>query len=286
MERYPAYAYAYSIDMTDIFYNEIKDRLTHNKNIIIEIVGEPGSGKSYSGSTIALFCNSVMNVPFTIKNFAWTNTDFIESVSTFQKRNTIVKDEQPRAIYGEGSVIEQVTMQDIEEIIRKAQINMVFISPESRSWHSGVHYILQTFDMSYTNRTNTLLVHPSTDHNLTEPIGAIILKHPVDAYPSFKPVLDQYEALKDEFISDATNQTSRAKFFMNLQKKARILANDKNYALQPKKNRKAYLYLKHPALSSQLSQSLVDTLLSMTEIMLSENDDTGNTKGPNKQTIR
>lgn len=270
IELYPAYIEALDNNMTRDFQHECADRMNFNKNLILEIVGETGSGKSYAGDTIGLDLNSYFNKTLLYSNFAFTNTDFLEKMSKFIKENTLIKDEQPRSSFGEGSMIEQIGLQDIEEIVRKAQINIIYISPSSRSFHTGVHYILQTFDLNYKQRTNLLLIHPPQDNLLTNPIGHIIVKHPVDKYPEFAPVLAQYEREKDLFIKDAVNQTTRAKFYINLKKKAELLANDPVYSKLPKKLRTAHIYLKFPNLASKLSKSLLDVVINMSDILLRE----------------
>lgn len=88
--------------MSNFFYDSIVSRLQkENKNFNCFILGEPGSGKSWSGLRLCSDLSKIQNIPFSADNVCFTTKDFLKLV---EKR---MEDKLPRGsciLYDEFAV--------------------------------------------------------------------------------------------------------------------------------------------------------------------------------------
>jgi hypothetical protein len=136
-------------DISQLFYGWITDRIYTKRNIIISIEGYGGLGKSMSALYLATYLQQ-LGMQFSHENIFWTNQSALDWLSTKvnQEKFTFIKDEQVGLEQiGESSMQEQLALSSIEDIIRKPQINAIFVSINLKP-HSH-HFVLESLRINY-----------------------------------------------------------------------------------------------------------------------------------------
>lgn len=267
MYKNPQYLEAFSYDLTFYLLKDIEYRMNNGLNFILEIAGEPGSGKTYLGATLNEQLQKNLGHPgICPENICFKISDAIELNKKYKKKWTIQVDEQKREYFGEGAFRELSGIQDLEDIVRKSQTNFIFISPEPRGYHSGLHFILRTWWIEKETRETYALLFRGSDVSLIEPLGFIKLKLPETQ--TFIKTMEEYENRKDKFIDETKEGTTRENYFKELRRTAEKLSVIKEYPETPTKaNLKALFYLHHPDLIAKYSLEELDTIINMTMVL-------------------
>ena len=194
LELNPYYIKALINNNTNAFFEEIDERIKSNLNIILGIFGGTGSGKSYCALSIAGRMQKQLNTDFDASHVFFSSTAFLKAMSPDIPDNSLyIIDEQPKT-HGAGSQRELANIQNIEEICRKKQLNLIFVSPKPIT-HSQ-HYFLETWDRDYAKKVNRCVLL-TTDYR---PFGWIAIPYPPEQF------LKAYEEAKDLNIRKTLNK--------------------------------------------------------------------------------
>lgn len=197
-------ANAVTNNLTDEFKDEIKVRLEKQSNIILDIWGMQGSGKSYSALSIC----SLFPKYYTF----WNRDDVIQNLKNTEPPCVILLDEVTES-WGLGSFRTSIEYQSLLETLRKRQISFIHCSPMSKFLHL-CHYGLETLYVDIKKEETFCLLY----NREGAPLGFVKIPHPKKVLPV--DVINVYERNKDEFldsvlhIKNADNITSKAKKFL------------------------------------------------------------------------
>ncbi len=137
--------------LTNLLLEDFKFRCRTQLNILIEIYGQQGCGKSLFGQDLANRIGSIYGMPFSMKQNTVADFDILHSIlhnSSF--RSTFIVDEQPVSMYGYGSSRVMRGLKDYEEICRYTMKNIIYISPSQRE-HSS-YYLFKEDQRPSVNR--------------------------------------------------------------------------------------------------------------------------------------
>lgn len=235
-------------NVTKLFLSEIQVRIKLQKNMIISIFGETGSGKSYAGmrigELISYFTYNIFrkSVPFEHdKDVHFGITPFLRRIhelgdNTWNK--TEILDEQ-FVTYGIGSTREQTDLLTLEAVVRKKQLHFIYISPEL--YEHIHHYILEPWDIDYQNNLSRLILYDRTRF----PLGFILLNKPDD------DGLKKYSVKKDTFINTILKGQIQDRYSL-LNDIAMEFSRNKEYISESNSNiRKFMITRKYPFLTGQ-----------------------------------
>lgn len=200
----PEIANAVTNNLTIEFKDEIKARLEKQSNIILDIWGMQGSGKSYSALSISSF--------FPKFYVFWDRNDVIQNLKTVEPPCVILLDEVTET-WGLGSFRTSVEYQTMLETLRKRQISFIHCSPMSKFLHL-CHYGLETLYVDVKKEETFCLLY----NREGAPLGYVKIPHPKRFLPA--DVVFNYEKNKDEFldrvlhVKNADNITNKAKEFL------------------------------------------------------------------------
>lgn len=126
-------------NLTNLFLKDCQFRYNVELNILIEIYGMQGCGKSLFGQDLAHRIAKIYGVPFNMKQHTVADFDILDSIlhnSPF--RSTFIVDEQPLSMFGYGSSRVMRGLKDYEEICRYTMKNIIYIAPTERE-HSSYY---------------------------------------------------------------------------------------------------------------------------------------------------
>jgi len=251
------------------FFGWIQDRLKHGANVILSITGFTGSGKSMTGLRIAekyMNFNDVENLQFDntallgriqkIFHFIDPKKDVLKQVFEYIKKHgvvTFIKDEQ-RGIeaYGIGARREIDALASIEEIVRKFQVNFIYISPELRLHEH--HYYLKVIARNDKLMRNLAIVHSADGI----PLGYIEV-----GFPENKKMVEAYEERKAKFIASNLNLNfiTRYETYINI---AEELVKNKEFMSLPRREKRTYLLLRYGSL---FAKTEIDEIINATQLL-------------------
>lgn len=114
-------------------------RYAHQLNVLIEIYGNQGSGKSLFGQNVAIHLGKIFEMPFNMEQHTLADFDLLDdALHSTPYRTTFVVDEQPKSFYGYGSGRVLNSLKDFEEVCRYTMKNIIYISPSERE-HSSYY---------------------------------------------------------------------------------------------------------------------------------------------------
>lgn len=128
--------------LTKLLFMDYNYRFNSQLNILIEIYGQQGCGKSLFGQDMAFRIGGIYGIPFKMETHTVADFDILDSVlhdSPF--RSTFIVDEQPVSMFGYGSSRVMKGLKDYEEICRYTMKNIIYIAPSERE-HSS-YYIFK-----------------------------------------------------------------------------------------------------------------------------------------------
>jgi hypothetical protein len=230
------------------------DKFAQNRNILMSISGQTGSGKSLMVMTLG-----VKYFPkFTHRNVFFFDQQILDNVDKFPPNTLLVRDENPGgAIFGAGS--QRITSQIglLSEVSRKAGLNLAFIEP-SFSENPIIKVYLETVDFDLNNRITRMAIRDSQTLNY---MGAFYIRVLAEDHPEFVA----YNKHKDAFI----DQVKKGKLGESKQDYDSMVDNllkklDASY--RTKKERKVFIIKEHPSLTN----TEIDILATLLEIRLRE----------------
>lgn len=158
-------------------------------NSVWSVNGESGSGKSM---TVLSLLRLILRKRGVWQLFCFTDKQMLDLANEFGKDIFLVRDEDIKSIYGEGSHRTSMQLETMIETCRKAGLSAVFIQPQELQVGVAKYY-LETVDMDIHNRiTRLALKEPQT----MKVMGAIY----VPVIPESDDDWIEYNKLKDQFI--------------------------------------------------------------------------------------
>ena len=125
--------------ITNLLFADFRFRYNAQLNVLIEIYGGQGSGKSIFGINLGGQLGKIYEMPFNLEAHTLVDFDMLDGVlHNTPFRTTIVVDEQPISFYGIGSNRIMHSLKDYEEICRYTMKNIIYISPTARE-HSSYY---------------------------------------------------------------------------------------------------------------------------------------------------
>lgn len=230
---------------------ELRRRVVRQKNLIISIFGETGSGKSYAGLSMGKLLNEIFkdekNVDGDLYYFFRTQ-DILENLKKMSAGDVVIMDEQVGTT-GSGSHRRRTQLKAVEETLRADQINFIFIAPGVRT-HKH-HFILEMGGIDYENGVSKALVWTKNQDLL----GYITLRKPPEN------IVDEYEEANEKFRESIRKQDTDREG--HIKKKARkMIKNDDLAVCESKKEKLTILADEY----DELTNSEVDKVLNWLEI--------------------
>ncbi len=179
-----AVATALSRDISDLLFEEIEERTKNQSNLLVEIWGEQGSGKSYLALSLSSF--------FPERKVFWRKDDIIQNLSSLKENTCVILDEQV-AEWGLGSFRISLEYETLLETLRKRQISFIHASPTSKIL-SLCHLGIETL---YVDRKKQV-THALLYDRQGSPLGRIQVQHPKTFLGD--EFIQEYEREKDKFL--------------------------------------------------------------------------------------
>lgn len=194
-------------NLTIPFLKDLEYRSQGENHFIIEVLGETGSGKSAGACVI--FLKVLGYERFTIEHISFERKDLIEKVKNdFNKNDGHVLDEQVVGV-GVGSDRELLEQQNLEEITRKAGLNIGFCSPTERT-HGTAHYKLLYIKKDVKKRISFFGILRNMGNMKYLPIGYIGVRIPKEKegrkLTKWGKFWKEYNKNKDKFIERMLKQ--------------------------------------------------------------------------------
>ena len=192
------------------FTEIIKQRLEQNKNALIAVVGETGSGKSYSALRLAEVIDDDFNVA---EKVCFRPNEFMRTVRRAKKYDAIIFDEAGVGIPArEWWSIQNRLLDYVIQTFRSKNLCVIFTTPYLNLIDEHprrlFHYVLETlfidyeaervvlkpFRVIYSSRTKKIyLVYPR--------IKNVVKRRLIVSKPSER-VIKEYEAKKEAYLSE------------------------------------------------------------------------------------
>ncbi|MCP4651534.1 MAG: hypothetical protein GY853_15840 [PVC group bacterium] len=161
-------------DYTESFLKSIQTRIRNQTNIILVIYGEPHSGKSEVGQSIAFNIVESFKEQLELSvriRLGFSTSEFDGILRKLKKGDVAIRDESPKAS-GAGARTIKNNLDNIVEIVRANQNSFIFISPRKVE-ASVVTYYLEVAGKDYDNRKVRCILYDPAHKDGKEPIGRI-----------------------------------------------------------------------------------------------------------------
>jgi hypothetical protein len=123
--------YKLNRDLTDEFTHYIKGKLKAKEQIKLNVKGETRSGKSLTGFKVTYMITNFYEKPFNTERIVCANQkELRQKLNDCEFGEVFQIDENAFANVGEGSFTEQLQLKDINNIIAKKNIHMIYITPQ------------------------------------------------------------------------------------------------------------------------------------------------------------
>lgn len=268
-------------NLTQLFISELQVRIKLQKNVIMSIYGETGSGKSYAGMRIGELISNITLLTFNKRIPFEHDNDVHFGITPFLQRihelgeNTWNKceilDEQ-FVTYGVGSTREQTDLLTLEAVVRKKQLHFIYISPEL--YEHIHHYLIEPWDIDYNNNLSRCILYD----RMRFPLGFILLSKPD------KEGLKKYSIKKDSFIDTILKGQLKDRYSM-IEEISREFIKIPEFVEGKKDLRRLLVMKKYPYLTTQevnLVLTQADHLIS--NMMESEEEYEGEEETHEKET--
>lgn len=227
------------------FFKEVAFRTTGERNLILEVTGPTGSGKSKVAITLAL---EKMKKSLTVDDIAFTTDQLLQQSMKVGKSHVLIKDEQIDQV-GVGSQREGYEQRTLEDTTRKFGLSMIFCSPVTKV-HSTAHYNLEVVCINKRKRLTKVAIIGSGGFYM----GYFIIKVVSDRHPVWR----SYSKKKDEFIDSVLSRSTKR---LSLDDLSLSLKKHKFFsAARTREEQKIVCMKMYPTLTVQEIAMIVDNL--------------------------
>jgi len=188
--RNRSFWYAFKRDKTEELEEFISNRIHDmNANVVMELIGRTGSGKSYAGLTLASFIDPDFSVD---RNVKYHLDDVLNSTKDHPEPICWDLDEVER-VWGLGTWRSHSEWSNYIESIRKKQHSVITCTPERKPLGTTM-YALEPLRISYEHK----LCHCAIADDKQQYLGYVLISHP-DQFIG-KKMVKQYEDIKDTYL--------------------------------------------------------------------------------------
>jgi len=192
----------------------IRARLENNKNALIAIIGETGSGKSYTALRLAELIDDDFNVA---EKVCFRPVEFVKAVQKARKHSVIVFDEAGVGIPArEWWSIQNRLLDYVIQTFRFKNLCVIFTMPNLNfiDEHARLlfHYVLETQFIDYEAETVVLKPFKVTTYSRTRKtyfvyprVKNVVLTRLVVSKPSER-VVREYEVKKERYLNELYNE--------------------------------------------------------------------------------
>lgn len=234
-----------SFNLTKPFFKEVKWRTSGERNLIMEVTGVTGSGKSNISLALGL---NVMGKPMVVDDIAFTTDDLLKRAMDVGKSHVLLQDEQINQL-GAGSQRESYERQTLEDTTRKFGLSIIFCSPTTKQ-HSTAHYNLEVICRNSKKRISKVAIL-SDDGNY---LGYFVIK----VLPEKHKLWKAYNNKKDEFIKGILNRSTQR---LSIDDMSKALYKHKMFKYaKTKEQRKVVCVKVFPTLATQEINMVVENL--------------------------
>lgn len=242
-------------NLTIPFIKDIQYRAIGENHFIIEFLGETGTGKSIAA--ILIFLKVLGYKTFTVDHVCFERKELIQKVKdNFDKNSGYLLDEQTVGV-GIGSDRELLEQQNLEEITRKAGLNIGFCSPTERT-HGTAHYRLLYIKKDKKKRISFFGILRNMGNMRYIPIGYIVIKIPEET-GEFGRFWREYNINKDRFIQKMLKQKELQR--LNYKEMAQSILNHSHFRRGLKFA--AYMYITTELFPTKTVQELKNSVQAM-----------------------
>ena len=180
---------------TSRFFLVLREHIKNKDHIILNIWGEPNTGKSYGGLRLAEYITRQFKKLVNINSkfvIVRNDVEYMNIVEKINAGDVILRDEDPH-LSGTGSRVVNWNLSNVVNISRKFQICFIFIYPKPIESKGIMTFFLKSAGINKKKETSRFLIY-DTNFNV---FGRIFIKMTKNI-----ETLKKYEAKKDKNISN------------------------------------------------------------------------------------
>mgnify|MGYP006278214047 FL=1 len=230
------------------FFKELQQRQEED-NVVLSIYGQQGSGKSYTGLSIAgVLCDIYGKDPAEDVHIYFDRSQITEELEDKEAGEVIILDEQKRE-QGTGSQQSADNLANKIDILRQEQIHFIFISPSLEDHNH--YFVIEPYGIDFMREVSRNLVY-TPELNL---MGYITLEKPDTIVEA-----TNYQERKKEF-TEKTKANMEGQNKTLLRKAVKVANSSQFRALAKQSNREQYIKDAFP----NLNNTQCEDILSMVE---------------------
>ena len=196
------------------FTDVIRERLEQNKNALIAIIGETGSGKSYSALRLAELIDDDFNVA---EKVCFRPVEFVKAVRNARKGAAIIFDEAGVGIPArEWWSIQNRLLDYVIQTFRFKNLCVIFTMPNLNfiDEHARLlfHYVLETQFIDYEAEQTVLKPFKIMPYSRTKKtymvyprLKNVVIRRLIVSKPSER-IISDYEAKKEAYLNELYNE--------------------------------------------------------------------------------
>ncbi|MEO0303958.1 MAG: hypothetical protein ABIM64_01720 [candidate division WOR-3 bacterium] len=162
-------------DLTDSFLDDLEWRAKNQHNIVIEIKGIRGSGKSFLARGIKTYQDKIRGMKSSINDIVFTRSEFLESYKKAKRGQTIIIDEDFSFQTQTGSLRLKESLNLAEQTFRIEEVSTIACSVAPVSSHLYDFYLV-CYDYDIDNGYNRAILFNTSQINsvIYRPAGYIL----------------------------------------------------------------------------------------------------------------
>jgi len=247
VELNPSFSKVFNIkyNLTKAMKREFHHRTKGERNIITELTGYTGSGKSICAVTIAL---KWMKKKIVADDILFSTEEILRRSQEIGQNHTLIRDEQTRGS-GMGSRREEEEQENLEDTTRKFGLNIIYCSPTTRD-HTTAHYNLEIICINKAKRLTKVAIIGFNGQYL----GYFVIK----VIEEDHKLWIAYEKNKDEFIKSVLGRSMQR---LSIDDRSKELKKHPQYKFAKTMEQKKIIAMKlYPTLTTQEISSIVGNI--------------------------